>query len=419
MEFNKHNEDLKREMLLCQEYNGHIDAVGRLEIPVETKDKYEERALKLQSDVENMITKLQEKDDWNLNLIDSLDVDVLSEQVEYRQDEVEVLYNYVSTLIANVKKISAFGINTTGYNHYNVAMDSYRLNEVTRIVAQKLIDAFLGMGNGVKNDLDDIIFDVIIDIIKVRMTPMLYLSENNMLPEDITGDAIDNAIFPYLDAYNDWLVKEATRILNSLTTAPTDMELVYPVGVDEAKAKLKPLFASDKEAFIDSLTIKDFLREDTAVKLYAGMNKDQIMAVAESVAAIVVELRNKNVVTTLSFEGQGTAPIVTHITVPDIIVNVIAKASDNLFMSEEEITEETMTVKSLYDEAVFESGLSTEVDVLPWRIMSTFSRNVSSTIAKNTLLRVHNESYMKATQTVGYLLLQTLNLLQDGQNVEE
>lgn len=421
--FNRFNPNLKREDLVALEFTPSVSNIGKFGIMNVKEEDYITYVNNMSEQITAIIEDIQNKGNNNLNLVDILNLEHIDADII--NPDFELLLQYASTLIANVQTFRSLGVPYADFTFQDVSLESYKISKVNLKVVEKLVDAILSMEDGnIANELGDAIFDACYDYVSQRLSPYLFLTENKLITEIDTMDkSPDDLIVPYQDAYNDWVIEETGKVLAKIARDPSNACIIHPVGFDACKEKIKSILPEALHSYIDEKDYYDITSPDVLKTCMSHFkNTDTQRQIAIKIVSFLEELVEINKGAELELGGavgDKTPTKIAHaVSIADIVLLAIIKASDSLFLLYDPLPENTYTIKSLYDEAMVDLGLNIN-EVTPWRIMSTVAKALPVTTAKSLLLRLTDQNYTKASQSVGTILIELITARNKDKMQEE
>lgn len=412
------NNNQKNNLFICKRRNQFILNLATFLSANFNVDQLAEELDKSQSKLNEAIERIQAAGNDNLKVLDLTKVANIADNELFSED-YDQLINFINISKENVKTLESLDFDVNDMSFKDVALICYQVSKIPSIVANTLMNTVLNPN--AEEEINDLYINAIANICSERMNRERFLTENGLIPEGKTWQDVTES---YSEAYNNWVVEEAVRILMNLKVNPAASVAIYPEGVSECKARIKELLPIDADtSFLDDLSYEDmggdiFMKslQDIISNIHgldvAG-KRDLFMKVYQE----VVTMNDRNSVGSMETGTDPNDPmsrgnIISAVNLPEATAHIFFLASNDLYDENgviEPSTEYLMDIiGAVFDKLDIVYGKYTAA-----RILSTFILAVPYAIASSMLLKVRDRNFMNIANNLGQLLLNILAEKQD------
>lgn len=412
------NNNQKNNMLICKRRNQFILNLATFLSANFNVDQLAEELDKSQSKLNEAIERIQAAGNDNLKVLDLTKVANIADNELFSED-YDQLINFINISKENVKTLESLDFDVNDMSFKDVALICYQVSKIPSIVANTLMNTVLNPN--AEEEINDLYINAIANICSERMNRERFLTENGLIPEGKTWQDVTES---YSEAYNNWVVEEAVRILMNLKVNPAASVAIYPEGVSECKARIKELLPVDADtSFLDNLSYEDmggdiFMKSlQDIISNIPGLDvagkRDLFMKVYQE----VVTMNDRNSVGSMETGTDPNNPmsrgnIISAVNLPEATAHIFFLASNDLYDENgviEPSTEYLMDIiGAVFDKLDIVYGKYTAA-----RILSTFILAVPYAIASSMLLKVRDRNFMNIANNLGQLLLNILAEKQD------
>lgn len=373
-------------------------------------DQLAEELDKSQVKLNEAIERIQSSGNDNLKVLDLTKVANIADNELFSEDYDELI-NFINISKENVKTLESLDFDVNDMSFKDVALTCYQVSKIPAIVANTLMNTFLN--DNAEEEIIDLYVNAIANICSERMNRERFLTENGLIPEGKKWQDVTEA---YTEAYNNWVVEEAVRIIMRLKLNPLSSVAIYPEGVDECKANIKAILPIDIDtSFIDDCGYEDlsgdvFMKHlQDVISAIPGLDvagrRDMFMKVYQE----IVNMNDKNSVGTIAMgedpnSPNGSGNIVTAVNIPEATAHIFFLASNDLYDENGVIEPATQYLMDIIG-AVFDKLDIVYGKYTAARILSVFILAVPYAIASSMLLKVKDRNYMQIGKCLGELLL--------------
>jgi len=412
------NNNQKNNLFICKRRNQFILNLATFLSANFNVDQLAEELDKSQSKLNEAIERIQAAGNDNLKVLDLTKVANIADNELFSED-YDQLINFINISKENVKTLESLDFDVNDMSFKDVALICYQVSKIPSIVANTLMNTVLNPN--AEEEINDLYINAIANICSERMNRERFLTENGLIPEGKTWQDITES---YSEAYNNWVVEEAVRILMNLKVNPAASVAIYPEGVSECKARIKELLPVDADtSFLDNLSYEDmggdiFMKSlQDIISNIPGLDvagkRDLFMKVYQE----VVTMNDRNSVGSMETGTDPNDPmsrgnIISAVNLPEATAHIFFLASNDLYDENgvvEPSTEYLMDIiGAVFDKLDIVYGKYTAA-----RILSTFILAVPYAIASSMLLKVRDRNFMNIANNLGQLLLNILAEKQD------
>jgi hypothetical protein len=391
----------------------------------------------------NLKEDLAEKGHDTLTLMNFLDIDAMLELADGTREAYEAIQFSVN-LYAEAKAYQMLGIKTT-YSDNRLALKAgYRLYGIGEELVRRLYVEFkklIDPNDGLFADegFENIVYKAIRNLSKEQVNWIKYQRMHGMEPTKLPDGSLDMTVpAEYEEEYADWeddLFAEALEVLYKKPSSPYH---IAPLYFKEFKDALRKYVPTDKEAYVDDLTMNVVTAFNGPEVIGAeiatwGLTKEEMQELANAFSlcckANIITILNPSTTDAERNDGNHDKAFYGSITLPELIYNILLVTSDEVRNNYTEEDEKEGTLPSLSTGAKYVVDLVTQImqefildtdgeveitDSFAYSYMSLFRLMCPEYISTSSLVRFNTHFWMQATTAV-HLVMR----IEDGKPIDK
>ena len=374
--------------------------------------KLEAELDKNQEKLNEVIERLQTSGNDNLKVIDLTNVDTIADNELFTED-YDNLINFINVNKENVKTLESLDIDVHDMSFKDVAIMCYQISKVPSIVANTLMSTVLN-DNG-EEEVNDLYVNAIANICAERMNREKFLTDNGLIPEGKKWTDVTEA---YSEAYNNWVIEEAVRILMRIKAFPNRSVAIYPEGVEECKNTIRSILPVDVDtSFLDECAYEDLGNDvftkhiQDIINKMPGLDIPAKREIYMKIWQAIVTMNDKNSVGTMDTGNEDNSMskgnIISAVNLPEATAHIFLLASNDLYGEDGHVEDTTKYLEdiigSIFDRLDLAYGKYTAA-----RILSVFVLAVPYPIASSMLFKSRDNNFMSICNHLGGILLDLL-----------
>ena len=391
----------------------------------------------------NLKEDLAAKGHDTLTLVDFLNIDNMLDLSDGTQEAYEAIQFSVN-LYAEAKAYQMLGIRTTFSDNRLALKAGYRLYGIGEELVRRLYVEFKKMidpNDGLIADegFEDICIKALRNLSKEQVNWVKYQKLHKMEPQKLPDGSLAMEVpAEYEEEYADWEDDVFSTALEELYKRPSTPYHIAPLYFKEFKDALRKYVPSDKEDFVDNLTMNTITAfngpEIIGAELNTwGLQPDELKELATAFTVCC----KANIITVLNpssndkerEDGNHDKAFYGSITLPELIYNILLVTSDEVRnnYTKDEITNEIVPnlssgaqyvvdlVTQIMQEFILDTDGEVEItDTFALSYMSLFRLMCPEYIATQSLVRFHTHFWMQATTAV-HLVMR----IEDGNPIDK
>lgn len=358
-----------------------------------------------QTKLGEVIERIQSAGGDNLRVLDLTNVDNIANEELFTED-YDQLINFINVSKENIKTLQALDIDVNDMSFKDVSMHCNNLSKVPVTLAGVLMNTILN-----ENASDDITFlyvNAIANICAERMNRERFLMEHDLIPPGKTANDVTEA---YTEAYGEWIMNEAFRILMALKANPLAQIVIYPEWLEEFKQEIRDLLPVT--ANLEWLTDMPFehVGKDPFIKnvqatlnALEGLTNDDRRNLYAAIWEKVAMLGDKNSVGQMALDSVGNkANIVCAVNLPEATAHIMYMASNDLYDKDGVIQDTTRYLMDMLGDIMEKLDIPYG-DYTAGRILSTFVLACPFAIVSSMNLKAQDQVFMNVAQNLSVIL---------------
>ena len=337
----------------------------------------------------------------NVSIWDLMDIDKLVDENLISEADMEMVQFSVH-IRKLVQGIRALGIEFTNDDFKDLSLITTKLTDIPKSVCIKMYEGLKDIINDptIDSDLDDILIDSTADLISEKASfENFVVMELGMKLDDLSDEEFQTLQTTKFESYLEWKRTEAERIISEVIKDPMKTVIILPIGFDKVKETMMDVLPVEAAEWVETLTPSSIMTGEVwehMTKSYGKLGDAQLKRLVTDIDAF---LSNNGV---MIDAGGQQLPVLFSVNISEILLHTLILASSELFGTEDELSEDTKYVVSLYDYILHsDPELKDRIsDNTAYKMLSTIQNMLPLATARSSQIRAVNREYNIATTTI-------------------
>ena len=371
--------------------NQPVDEKVLKEAGQQMADKYAE--LRAMAESREVVSKVSIWDLMNLDVL--VDENLISEA----DMEMVQLSGHIRKLVQGIK---ALDIDFDNDDFKDISLITSKLTDIPKAVCIRMYEGLKDIMNDptIDSDLDDILINSTADLISEKATFENFVVMSLGLDlKDVSEEELTTLQSTKFESYLDWKRTEAERIISEVVKDPMKTVIILPIGFDKVKETLSDVLPIEANEWIETLTPSSIISGNVwehMTTTYGKLGDAQL----KRLVVVIDDFLSSNGV--MVDAGNQQVPVLFSANISEILLHTLILASSEVYSDEEELSEDTKYVISLYDYILHsDPELKDRIsDATAVKMLSTVQSMLPLATARSSQVRAVNREYNIATTTI-------------------